>query len=199
MSRLLTAQGSSYHCTLAVLPAPCTIAVPAQPGTALPTALAPLAGQAPKSLPKSLQAEGWWVWDQDMAGSVPLPGQWQGGGMCLLRVLLGALPGKGHMLGSGAVQGTCFWTQRRARERGKVWFTHGSRWLGTEERPLSSPGPSSGIVARTHRQRQGLAAGHSVPAHSPLGRDRAWAKGTRRGSKPCPAPGYLGHGVPSER
>jgi len=76
-------------------PVPHATAVPAPP-----RARTLVADQAPPSLPTSLQARGWWVLDPGTVGAGPLPG------MHSPRVQLGALPGKGHVLGPDAVQGT---------------------------------------------------------------------------------------------
>ena len=115
-----------------------------------------LAGQEePFALPFSLS----WlgpsaprVPDQGTVGVRPLPRQRRGDGMHSLRVLLRALPGKGHVLGPDAVRGTqsldgdrkgervvCSW-QQMARNRGEatlswpqllaLWLVHAGRGKG---------------------------------------------------------------------
>lgn len=155
----------------AVPPAPCALA-PA-------LALMLVADQAPPSLPKPLQAQGWCVLDQGMVGVRPLPRQWRGDRM--------------HSLGKGTCWGLMcgepgLWMEIGQEKGGVCGLLMAAD--GWEQRRgcflLSAPAP--GIVACTHRQRQGQAAGRSVPAHTPLGRGRAWAKGVRRGSRSRPAP-----------
>lgn len=147
-SQLLAAQGCCYHFAPACSPRTMCNGCASPDGcccdrTALMLAVTLVVDQAPPCLPKSLQAQGWWVLDQGTVGVRPLPRQWRGDGIHLLRVLLGALPGKGHVLGPDAVWGTQSLDGDRARERGNVCSAYGSRWLGTEERLLSPLAPSS--------------------------------------------------------
>lgn len=116
-------------------------------GGAAPTlalALAADQDQAPPPLPAPLQAQGWGVLRRGRVGVRPWPRQRRGDGMHSLGVLLGALPGKGHVLAPDTVRGTrSFDDGDRATERGDVWFAHGSRRLGTEEGLRSPLAPSS--------------------------------------------------------
>lgn len=86
---------------------------------ALPLTLTLVADQASPSLTKSLQAQGWRVLDQGMVGVRPLPRQQRGDGM--------HSPGRGTCWGLMLHGEPGLWMEMGAREKGNVWFAHGSR------------------------------------------------------------------------